>query len=584
VSHAALLALALAAAPAPVPPAAAAAAAAGDEEADVSFVTITVEVGGEVLDTRFTDMNADGRADLVLAVLARHAGEAVRREIHIHHLGSDGLYPVAPDRVVPVLDDVIVYGCGDVRAEPGRELVFFTRSGAWSYSPQHDGYRDNIRRLAAQELLFQVPDPRRLSSWSYVVGRGAGELLLLPTPTHLTLWGPRGAGAVPEVAGNGAAPAGTAPAPSPAAALEGDFAQRGTWGDPGNAALFSVRAPATVVAGGGARVSVNTVDSKALFLEEPSGVFAALLEAEVHYRAPAIVDVDGDGLSDLVLRKDNALHIALGTPEGFAPEWSRQEPLPPWLDKPDTDTKLELADLDGDGDTDVLARTNPERKRLDPVDFTYFVLINDGRHLLPPEAQQVLRLAASDTRAEVTDIDLDGRPDLVITKWTLPSLTELVSGFRLERASYVHFAAAARGGAGGGASGGSGDGAGTPGPPPFERKPSLRDEQTWTMESVEDALVLRFLSGDCSGDGVADLVEVDLSGRVAIRRLEREGGLFSRGAWSVETEAWKRFDLGAKLDRLMLQELNGDGIADIVNPGTRSLVLLLSRRAPGADR
>ncbi|HTE05792.1 MAG TPA: FG-GAP-like repeat-containing protein, partial [Planctomycetota bacterium] len=380
--------------------------------------------------------------------------------------------------------------------------------------------------------------------------------------TSLTLWGPPDAShpAAPAV------PAAVASATAPGAAgSAGDFVERGRWGDTGRAALFSVKAPgALTVSSNGAQVTIDTSDSKSLFLGETPAAFSALLEADVHYRAPALADVNGDGLADLVLRQDNALHVALGTPDGIEPGWSRDEPLPDWLDKPDTELQLRLADLDGDGDTDLLARSKPAKSRLAQVVFTYFVLINDGQRLLPAEAQQVLRLEASGTRAEVTDVDHDGRPDLVLTKWTLPSAQDLVTGFKLQRASYVYFA-----GQGGG--------------PPFERKPSLRDEQSFTLESLQDALVLRFISGDLSGDGVADLVEMDITGRVAVRRIRREGGLFGGGDWAIEDEAWKRFDMGSAVERLQLQDLNGDGIADLVNPGDRSLHLMLSRRA-GAGR
>ena len=552
-------AVALLLAPATAP---ATAPADGAEADEVSFVPVVVNVGGELLDTRLSDLDGDGRDELLLAVRARRAGEAWRRELHIHRPTADGLFPVEPDKVVPVLEDVIVYGCADVRDEPGRELVFLTRSGAFSYSPTLDGYRNNIRRLASLDLLFQMPDDRALPSWSYELPRQGRDLLLLPGATSLTLWGPPDAShpAAPAV------PAAVASATAPGAAgSAGDFVERGRWGDTGRAALFSVKAPgALTVSSNGAQVTIDTSDSKSLFLGETPAAFSALLEADVHYRAPALADVNGDGLADLVLRQDNALHVALGTPDGIEPGWSRDEPLPDWLDKPDTELQLRLADLDGDGDTDLLARSKPAKSRLAQVVFTYFVLINDGQRLLPAEAQQVLRLEASGTRAEVTDVDHDGRPDLVLTKWTLPSAQDLVTGFKLQRASYVYFA-----GQGGG--------------PPFERKPSLRDEQSFTLESLQDALVLRFISGDLSGDGVADLVEMDITGRVAVRRIRREGGLFGGGDWAIEDEAWKRFDMGSAVERLQLQDLNGDGIADLVNPGDRSLHLMLSRRA-GAGR
>jgi len=528
--------------------------AAGDAD-DVSFVTVSVNLGGELLDTRFADIDGDGLTELLLAVRARRPGEDSRREIHIHHRTADGAFGVDPDQIVPVLDDVIVYACADVRDEPGSELIFFTRSGAFSYSPTIDGYRNNIRRLVTSDLLFQVPDESDLPSWSYVLPRAGRDLLLLPGTTSLALWGPRTAEETADVAATNT---------TETAAPAGDFSRRGSWGDAGKASLFSVKAPGAIaVSTSGARISIDSSDNKSLFLGEAPAAFSAMLEADVRYRAPALADVNGDGLADLILREDNSLKVALGTPDGLSPDWTRSEPIPDWLDKPDSKLELTLADLDKDGDVDLLARSSPDAKRLQKTVFTYFVLINDGERLLPIEAQQVLRLEASGTRAEVTDVDDDGRPDLVLTKWTMPSVEDLVTGFNLQRGSFVYFA--------------NGRGSG----PPFERKPSLRDEQTFTLESLQDALVMRYLSGDLSGDGVADLVELDLSGRVAVRRIVPDGGLFGGGDWRIETDAWKRFDMGKKVEKLLLQDLNGDGIADIVNPGKRSLTLMISRHAGG---
>src|SRR5262249_29551557 len=142
--------------------------------------------------------------------------------------------------------------------------------------------------------------------------------------------------------------------------------------------------------------------------------------------------------------------------------------------------------------------------------------------------------------------------------WVLPSLTDVVTGFRMQRGAYVYFA--------------------DDGDEPFERKPSLRDEQTFSLESLPDALVKRFLDGDLSGDGLADLVEVDLTGHVALRPVGRDKHFFGRDSWSIESDPWRRFDLGADLSRLQLQDVNGDGIADIINPGATTLTLMLSSR------
>ena len=59
-----------------------------------------------------------------------------------------------------------------------------------------------------------------------------------------------------------------------------------------------------------------------------------------------------------------------------------------------------------------------------------------------------------------------------------------------------------------------------------------------------------------------------------MRSITRNRG----GGWSLSDEPWKRFDLGADLKRLMLQDVNGDGLTDLVNPRAGALELVLSRR------
>ena len=133
------------------------AAFAASVQANVSFVEQVLELDGKLLDQRFVDWNGDGSLSLFLAV--RLPGG--RRELRLHDYDGVRLAP-EPTKVVSVLEDVTAYGFADVRADAGRELVFLTRTGAWSYSLTLDGYRGNIERLVEEPLFFDVPDDRSL--------------------------------------------------------------------------------------------------------------------------------------------------------------------------------------------------------------------------------------------------------------------------------------------------------------------------------------------------------------------------------------------------------------------------------------
>jgi len=504
----------------------------------VSFVPITIGVDGELLDNRFEDMDGDGRLDLLLAVRTANDGETSRREIHIHPMDDSGSYALVPETVVGVYDDVILWGYGDVRSEPGKELLFMTRSGVWSYSPALPGYRDNIRRLATFELIFQMPDPHELPAWRYVIEQPDLDLLLLPGATGMALWGPQTGETAPDPAD--------------------DYRQLAEFGGGNADPLFSVKAPGAVRASaGGLKVSIDTGSNKRLFLGEAPAAFAAMLQANAKYRAPALVDTNGDGRQDLLIRRGDKLILFEAGADGLPSTPTRTETLPEYLDKEDHDLVLRLHDLDGDGDTDILAWLSPETDGIEKRVFNYLVLLNDGARLLPEQPDQVLRFKGSGSESEVTDVDDDGRPDLVITKYELPELTDVLTGFNFRRSAYVYFAADKQ---------------------PFDRKPALRDEQSFDIESLQDALVRRRIAADLSGDGIADLVEVDLSGRVAIRRLGEESSFFGGSDWTIEDRAWKRFELGADVSSLEVTDLNGDGIGDLVNPRDDGISLMLSRR------
>jgi hypothetical protein len=437
-----------------------------------------------------------------------------------------------------------------------------TRSGIHSLSPQVEGMRDNLRRLASCDLLYQVPSSRSLASWSYVLEQpDAHDLILVPGADGLAVWGPaaRSGGTSGTSGTSGAAGAGTTGSDGAGERPADDYAELANFGG-GTDGGFSVKSPGAVkVSAVGIRGSIDSGRNRGLFLEEAPAAYAALLQAEMHTDAPALADVDGDGRKDIVFFDGKTLRVHLATP-GFSATPSRVETVPAWLDPGDGDLILHLRDLDGDGDVDAYARVAPEKAGLDHATYSYFILKNDGRRLFPEEPQQVLRFEGNGTDSELTDVDDDGRLDLVITKYELPSLTDLAGGFKLTRSAMVYFADDDE---------------------PFERKPAIKDEQLFTIDSLQDALVDRHISGDFSGDGLADLVEVDLTGHVVIRRVTKEHHFFGGDEWKVEEAPWKRLDLGTSLAGLQLEDVNGDGLGDLINPGTDSLTLMLSHRAGG---
>ena len=490
------------------------------------YVDASLDLDGELLSWRFVDLDRDGQVELVLAVRPPSGA----RELRVHAVSAERVDP-RPRQVVPVLDDVVAFGVGDVRDEPGAELLFLTRAGLWSYSPALAGYRDNVAPLVRAELVYELPDPHALPCWAFVLPAEGRDLVLVPEREQLSLWGPD-----PE---QGGAYARRAIFPTRAA-------PEGT----------SDRAPSAPQHG----VEVRVEDDEAFLLDgerDPDALFSV-----AHgYLAPALVDLDGDGWLDLVVDRGDELALHLGSPAGPPEVPTRVERLPEEL-RSDADRSLELrlVDLDGDRFLDLLALLEEDVEGFRNGVQRLLLYHGDPQALLREKPDQVLRFEAAVLRADLADVDGDGRRDLAVRKLELPTMLETMTGLEF-RYTYLVYLGEKRG---------------------LARRPVLEQTETYDEESVARLAANRELSLDCDGDGIADLVEIDLAGRIAIRRLRRESSFLRGDTWSVESTPWKLFEDAGEILSLSVADRNGDGLADVVSAGERRLTVLWSVR--GSER
>jgi len=528
------------------------AASGGDDV--VHHVDASIETEGELLGGRFLDVDLDGRRELCLAVAS--GGE---RELRFHRVESHRIDP-EPYRTVVVKKDVIAYAFADMREEPGNELLMMGRSGFYSYSLEKAGYRGNFAPLVRGEMLFDVGDPKRLREWRFVLESRWGDRLLVPGREGVSVWG--------------------LPSPSAGAAVNGMPVERGVLvlgsfpaEKLGTGSGLSrpeeerrrekrrererKRETRVTIGSSGVRIH-QEADRDTLLLPYEDGGALELLSSGRSYGAPALADLDRDGNVDLLFAGDKELLIHLAREGGFATEPDRVEAFPPYLDRDRILPTLYLGDLDGDGDTDLVAQVRDEEGGLKNVENTLYCLVNDGTSLFPEKPHQLLRFKAGYLRVELADVDGDGRLDLALRKFELPGMVEAVSGLEFTLTHLVYL----------------GQEKGTP----FARKPMLRQSRVYDETTFSDILANRELDMDCDGDGIADLVEVDLKGRIAIRRLKRSSGFFGGGSWSIEETPWKRFEVFGNIESVRVSDVNGDGIGDVVSRGDRSLTVLLSRR------
>jgi hypothetical protein len=230
------------------------------------------------------------------------------------------------------------------------------------------------------------------------------------------------------------------------------------------------------------------------------------------------------------------------------------------MDPGDGRRRLILADVDGDRDIDILVILQGELQSLGKAPARILVLINDGKRLLPPKVTQVLKVEGTELSLQVTDVNGDGRGDLVLRKFELPSVTQAITGLKFQFTHLVFF----------------GEGRA------FARKPDVKHEEVYNEKNLQDAVGNYELRMDSSGDGIADLAAIGLEGRITLRRIQfRDGGFFRGDSWSLDPSPWKTLKTPGDPTSLRVQDLNGDGLGDVISGSERHLTIhLTQRRAP----
>lgn len=506
---------------------------------DASYIDASVRIDGLLLDWAFVDIEADGATELAVSVRTLRG----KRELHLHRMTRKSIEP-EPFRVIPILKDIIAWTVADVRSDlEGNELVLLTRQGAWSFDPRKTEYKGNIEKLCETNLLYDVPDPRALPYWEYVLDGGEGpDMLLLPQRGGFRIFG--------KAPGQPAVKPGQLPWRA-LSTFQGSSTK--AVNDPQDRKRRAAAAKRESEQRE-ARLSVTIGDAMRPFLG--TGDSGSLLNDSFRIQAPALVDIDRDGRRDMLVLDGDQLRVHLAGASGIPREPSRVEQLPDFLKHNDVPSALRLVDVNGDGLVDVLGIWSEPIDGPENAEWRIYVMLSKPGRLLPPEPQQVLRFTAAELRTTVTDVDGDGRPDLAVRSFELPSVLETVTGLEFKYSQLLYL----------------GEKRGT-----FSRRPALKQERTFDEQSVSEVLANRVLRMDCSGDGIADLVEVNLAGEVGVRRLRKESSFFSGDSWTIDDGYWKQYAGRGSVTSLSVMDLNKDGLGDIVSGSDSVLTVYLSQ-------
>ena len=429
-----------------------------------------------------------------------------------HRRRADVCFGPEPDAKLDLTPDVVAYATGDVETAPGDEIVLLTARGAfaWRTGADEDAWP---RKLVDANLLWQIPDPREAFHWQAGVrdvnGDGLDDLVL-PEPGgyRIAVQSRSGKGessfdrvysvALPGFAGDDP---------------RGEGAARMQAREQGRRLQISLRI-------GGDEEETDTGISVADIVPYP--VFA---------------DWNGDKRLDLLAQQGDELLVWRQHPTGgFGTAPSHRLLFPVEMDRGrrlDLAYSAHVADLNGDGKTDCVVLAG-DRKSEDPRTQVLVYLQGVGRGraaktsaapLFGPRGipQQLLLVGGFAGAPQITDVDGDGAPDLVVGRIDVDPVDAIraATSGKLSADLYIYLNRRGR----------------------FSKVPDSTHTIDLPVKNLPRSggdLVSRFI-GDVTGDGTSDLLLRDEEERLKVLALRRgRDGLSFHSRPVFETRIEKR--------------------------------------------
>lgn len=452
---------------------------------EAPFQILEVASPERVVQANLADLDGDGRGDLVW-ISSRGLPPQEQRELRVHLGGADGMPAASFSWRAALPDGAAAYDLAELDGRPGVELLLLRRDRvtAFSLSGGEPSFRD-VLVPGGEPSIAAVQDERGIDRLRLVhAGLGAGPRLLVPGFGVVSLLDP-----------------------------------------------------------GGALVAKLEVGGRANFLvPQQPGPTISESEIEIYFDHPrlSVGDVDGDGRSDLVASGRHELRVFRQRPDAsFAAQPDlrlalRRLSLADHI-RTSGAVRVEPEDFDGDGRLDLLVSN--ASGSVFGGDTHIGIHRNRGGSWNLEAEDQMFESKGGYATHQVVDLDLDGRPELVVAHVPTGVLEVvellLTRSIDAEVAVYKPAADALFGAT------------------PWQQwKMSVR----FDFETLRSLGFVPTLEGDVNGDGHRDVIESGDGKRLEVRLGDPVSGFRTEHAsQALDTRGRIRFG-----------ELGGDGLADFV--------------------
>ena len=472
------------------------------------------------------DMNGDGLKDLVYS----HYSSAAGRELHILHQQLDGSFNSEPQRI-EIKTEIIAVGFADLRPDPGMELLLYAGAGVFSLSTAIEGYTGNLKPLLQWELIASVPDLEEvqfIDSLSDINNDGYIDLLLPgDTGFGVFLGGPDETFSLSSVFDTNTEELTSAPRRAQEADMD---ARLGINAEQGVVVEVSVSAPSLY------EDFVEQYDVNAIAERD-------LLRTDIFTPSALVAELNGDARADvmyLTVGQDSLGQINIH----YQSADSTFSAKPDWTGSLDTRGELQLVDINGDGNKDLLTLAG------EGSDWDARMYLNQNGEFDFSNPNQVMRFSGYDVNLDFVQLNSDTKPILSVNYYTIP-VVDAIRSASINRIQllYGHDQTETN--------------------QVFNRRPSMRLEESFSAANVLGLSEQMALNYDINGDGKADALYVTEKGTLAAKSINDDLSLSDSAFWEyISPRTVFEFEV---------LPLNNDSLPDLILRHGTSTSILVAR-------